>query len=810
MKQLFLFFTLLIAVSKAEAQGFDFQLTGNPINTTGWVPTGSGVVNADVFQLTGSIGNQAGSIYYGTPQDLTNCSQFTVTFDFNITNSSSPTADGITFYYISNPPTGFVSGGGVGLPTDPNGLVLLLDTYNNDAVANNPLVSLRLFDGTYDYTEGATTGQIVPDVGNQTFISDGNWHTCVLSYYFGTITVAFDGNAPIMTGTTTLSQTGYFGFSASTGGSWATHSIKNVHITGAPNPPAPTGTDVTYCQGDPSVPLTSTGATLKWYTTPTGGAPSNVAPTPSTAVAGTFNWYVSQGVVGCTVESQRDTVTVTVNPKPGSPNIYIPPYCSGQVSTPIQIVSGTNVLWYTASSGGVGSATIPVVNTNIAGDTTFYVTQTSALGCSSNRIPVVGTVRQSPVADFSVNFGFSCSSDTAFYHNLTTSGTSYYWDFGDALNSADTNPTHIYNGQGTYYVKLRSLNAYCMDSVSKPVVIAHALVAGFTSSSDTVCQGTTITFTNTSNVTSINGIDPVYNWSFGDNGTSNTQNPTHTYTGPGTYQVMMVANNAIPCYDTAYKTITVDSTGSLGFKVNDTSVCKGVSIDFTASYVQNGLESLKWNFGDDADNVIGANPISHAYDVPGVYTVTASAQYRACPELTATAQVTIHALPVLNLGPDSSLCLDGKAVVLADNINAANPKATWLWSTGETTSSISVKHDGLYTSTVTIDQCSTSDDIVVKKDCYIDVPNSFTPNGDGVNDYFFPRQFLSEGVVGFTMNIFDRWGEKIFATTSANGRGWDGTFNGKNQPEGVYIYDIRVALKNGRTESYTGNLTLLR
>jgi gliding motility-associated-like protein len=111
---------------------------------------------------------------------------------------------------------------------------------------------------------------------------------------------------------------------------------------------------------------------------------------------------------------------------------------------------------------------------------------------------------------------------------------------------------------------------------------------------------------------------------------------------------------------------------------------------------------------------------------------------------------------------------------------------------------------------VTIDQCSTTDEIIVVKDCIIDVPNSFTPNGDGVNDYFFPRQLLSNGVASFTMGIYNRWGQKIFETRKSNGRGWDGRFNDKPQPMGVYVYDIRVIMKNGRAEAYTGNVTLLR
>jgi gliding motility-associated-like protein len=814
MKHLILFLSFFVATISVRAQAFNFQLTGNPLNTTGWVSTGSGVAIGDLFQLTSNTSNQAGSVYYGTPQNLTNCSQFTVTFDFRITLSSAPTADGIAFYYISNPPTGFTTGGGLGLPSNPNGLLLLLDTYdNNGTPAENPLVALRKYDGTVpNYVEGSSVGQLAPDVTGQTFITDGNWHTCVLSYYFGTITVAFDGNPPVISTTTTLSLSGgYFGFSAGTGALWAKHDIKNVFVTGAPEPAPPAGADVTYCQGTVSAPLTAAGTNLKWYTVPTGGTALPSAPTPSTSVAGTFNWYVTQGIPNCNIESLRDTVIVTINPKPATPTIYVPSYCSGQTGSPITITTGTNVLWYNAAIGGTSSPVIPVVNATNAGDTTWYVTQTSALGCESDRAPVTATVRQSPVADYGFNFGFSCSSDTVHFQNTTTNGTSYYWDFNDAQISNDTNPTHIYTAQGTYNVKLRALNAYCKDSVTKPVVIAHGIQAAFAPSADIVCEGGAVSFANNSNVTTVNGIAPVYFWYFGDGSQSGLQNPSYTYTAPGSYQVMLVAQNGIPCTDTAYAMISVDSLPSLKFKINDTAVCKGTPVVITAQYVQSGLNNLIWNFGDSPDQISdAAKPVTHGYDQAGVYTVTATADYRACPDEVKTAMVTVKAAPHLDLGPDTAICLDGVAYVLSDAINAANPAATWLWSNGATTSSIEVKHQGTYTGTVTIDQCSTSDVIEVRKDCYIDIPNSFTPNGDGVNDYFLPRQLLSSGVVGFNMNIFDRWGQKVFETANSNGRGWDGKFNGKDQPNGVFIYDIKVFMKNGRTEQFTGNVTLLR
>jgi gliding motility-associated-like protein len=117
---------------------------------------------------------------------------------------------------------------------------------------------------------------------------------------------------------------------------------------------------------------------------------------------------------------------------------------------------------------------------------------------------------------------------------------------------------------------------------------------------------------------------------------------------------------------------------------------------------------------------------------------------------------------------------------------------------------------GIYGITANMDGCITSDSVEVKKDCYIEMPNTFTPNGDDLNDYFFPKSLLSRGVTAFKMSIFNRWGQLIFETTNPEGRGWDGRWNGVMQPNGVYIYLLDATLKNGKTEHYQGNVTLLR
>ena len=132
------------------------------------------------------------------------------------------------------------------------------------------------------------------------------------------------------------------------------------------------------------------------------------------------------------------------------------------------------------------------------------------------------------------------------------------------------------------------------------------------------------------------------------------------------------------------------------------------------------------------------------------------------------------------------------------------------WSDGSTGNSLTVSDFGHYWANVTNGACSSTDSIWVKRDCYLNIPNSFSPSGDGLNDYFIPRQLLSAGLQTFVMKIFNRWGEIIFQTDKLDGRGWDGKYGGKDQPMGVYVYYIEAQWENGFKNTFQGNVTLVR
>ncbi len=442
--------------------------------------------------------------------------------------------------------------------------------------------------------------------------------------------------------------------------------------------------------------------------------------------------------------------------------------------------------------------------------------------CQATGLGPVAITWPTITAGFRDSITYGCSGDPVFLTNLSSPDTelTYTWFFGDGVTDTITNPVHIYTNTPTdtsFTIKLYVTNTKCVDSFIVPINLVNHVRAEFTLTPDNyLCQGTPLQFDNTSIGRNPNPSTPItYTWLYGDGSTSTTATPTftHTYANTGRYQVALIAGNTVPCYDTLYKTIEVDTISGINMLVTDTVICLGQGITFSGLYspIGNGRNdsSVVWSFGDGKTHM-NATSILHAYDQPGTYTVGVNALYRACPDVSFTRQIEVRPYPSLYLGPDQAICPGGNPIPLKDERNIANPAAKWIWNTDEYTPGIMVTKPGTYAATVTVDGCSSSDTVWVANDCYMSIPNVFTPNGDGVNDYFFPRQLLTRGVTSFTMNIYNRWGQLLYETNAIDGKGWDGTLNNVPQPAGVYVYVIDGKFKDGQVEHHQGNVTIMR
>jgi gliding motility-associated-like protein len=169
-----------------------------------------------------------------------------------------------------------------------------------------------------------------------------------------------------------------------------------------------------------------------------------------------------------------------------------------------------------------------------------------------------------------------------------------------------------------------------------------------------------------------------------------------------------------------------------------------------------------------------------------------------------TANITYRLKPVFDLGNDTSIC-KGQTLTLQPHVNG---NATYKWQNGSTGSSFNVTGPGIYEVTVTNECGHRSDKVAIDQGlCLLVMPNAFSPNHDRLNDVFRIKHpwYIKE----FHMMIFNRWGEKVFESYDAN-QGWNGTWNGIDQPSGAYVWVISLTDKDGQKDSSRGIVILAR
>ena len=475
--------------------------------------------------------------------------------------------------------------------------------------------------------------------------------------------------------------------------------------------------------------------------------------------------------------------------------------------------------WYDNSTG------LPLASTDTftvcpAINTTYLLRANFSSQCDviSAADTVRITVNSIPsVADFVYDIRYGCKQDTVKFQNQSKfvstplGGERFLWNFGDGTTDTSRSPTHIYKATGDYTVTLTTKgNKVCEDKISKHLLIEHTLHAGFTVNKDSFCGSGVVLFTDTSHVTHLYGAAPTYRWIYGDSKSdTGIINPSHTFQHPGVYYAMQIVGNGIPCYDTTYHVIDVDSIPFAQFIMSDTALCVGTPLDLSALYLQDGFKKLTWSFGDGMYKS-DENPTVHVYERAGYFDVKFTAQYYVCPDTSVTKQVLVKPFPVVYLGPDTTICTGSVMFQLKDTLTHEGKNVTRQWNTGDTTIAIWISHPGLYSLRVKMDGCATYDTVNVEKGCYINVPNAFTPNGDGENDSFIPLELLSRNIVSYQLRIFSRWGQMLYDGHQSDRRGWDGNFKGTPQPMGVYVYILDVQFQNDTKEYYQGNITLIR
>lgn len=323
------------------------------------------------------------------------------------------------------------------------------------------------------------------------------------------------------------------------------------------------------------------------------------------------------------------------------------------------------------------------------------------------------------------------------------------------------------------------------------------------------CANYTVDFVNTSS----GGFS--YLWDFGVSGitndTSDAFQPAFTYPDTGTYVVKLVVNPGSTCPDSISRFVKIYPKFMAAF-TDSGRQCPGATVNFQdiSTSSMKPINYWKWNFGD-GDSTFTENPI-HQYAYGGTYNVVLiSKNTKDCVD-TAVKKVIIE-----NFKPfagNDTIIVKGESILFN-----ATGGINYVWSPPINLNDSTIfdplgyyPDTGHYTYIVHVisDYGCTGDDtinVTVVGHAEFVVPNAFTPNGDGKNDYFRPLAVGYRSLKYF--RVFDRWGHRVYDSNSLE-VGWDGTYDGIHAEIGTYYWVISYIDRFGQEGLMKGDVTLVR
>ncbi len=342
-------------------------------------------------------------------------------------------------------------------------------------------------------------------------------------------------------------------------------------------------------------------------------------PTHKYASPGTYTITLTVTRGSC---SNQTTRTITLYNETVDFNAAIRTVCKNKSVQFTSIVSNpANIASYDWFFGDATTSNQPnpVKVYSNSGNYTVRLIITDKNGCKDTVTKPTYIRVNGPTANLTVSQPSVCINTAAVFTNLSnTDGINAIntrtWDLGNGTRiTTNTNPLpYIYPTAGTYNVKIIVTDAAgCADSVTKPAIIKVLNPDARFSVDTPSCPGATITFNNQTSGTDV----PAYSWAFGDGGTSNQVNPTHSYLTTGVYTIRMIVTESIGCKDTAFQNIRI-AKPKAAFTINDSnSICNPFQAKFTNT--SSFYNASAWTFGDGGS--ANSNNINHYYTSLGSF-----------------------------------------------------------------------------------------------------------------------------------------------------------------------------------------------
>ena len=441
-----------------------------------------------------------------------------------------------------------------------------------------------------------------------------------------------------------------------------------------------------------------------------------------------------------------------------------------------------------SAAGAVVAAT--TISEPIGGTYTYSVLALDVNSCTATAVQTV-TFIPNPVL-------FSASKDMCYglSVNLAVNGAnSYSWSPSTGLN-VTTGAAVVANPAVTTIYTILGNNSFCTGVTTVTVGVVPYPNALFTSPNQEICYG---------NSTTINATGAMaYNWIPNYNISSTTGNAVTVSPLVNTTYTITSYNfsGTVICSETKQVPILVVPQVTPSISSNKV-ICAGEKTTLVAG----GGNTFVWtpSVSINHTNISGvvASPT-----VSTIYTVQIS-NTEFCGN-SATVSVIVNPNPTVFAGRDTTFNLDEPMFIHATGTG------TLTWVAGEgifcyvcPSTKINATHSGCYgIETVNEFGCKAKDEVCIEitTDFGVYIPNIFTPNEDGLNEVFLVFGYSISEV---TMDIFDRWGEKLFSSTDQK-LGWNGTYKGALCKNDVYVYKVSYKGLNGKKIFKTGHVTLNR
>lgn len=413
---------------------------------------------------------------------------------------------------------------------------------------------------------------------------------------------------------------------------------------------------------------------------------------------------------------------------------------------------------------------------------------------------------------------YPCEIGIADFDGIATEGNAWSWDwnFNGNSNAAIQNPSNIqFDDTGRKYILLTVTDAEgCNFHDTAYLNILENLEINIDNLyKDTQCMNGHV-FRFVANTSKTNG--PVnYNWDL-DEGKSAASANTGIiqYNNTGIKNIKLDIIDSIGCK--ASQSVSVLLNESPEITVTSDSICRDETAAITANFTPATLQSsVVWYLNGSRDGV--GPTYSFFGNNPSTNTIQAIiSTVNGCSDTSNIGNIVVFDKPTANFGVDIQLAnSNGVPVQFLDSSTGATQ---WTWYTGDGKTGTVKDFKHIYTQLgykrigllVTNNEgCSDSlfKTLFITSDELVYIPNSFSPNGDRLNEVF-KAEGLS-AVKSFYMAVYNIWGEKMFETTDPT-VGWDGNYKNEPAMQGSYAYIINLVFITGKRQVEKGNVTLLR